>query len=89
MNTIKRTEKYDNGYIIVNVPEHKSAYNRAMKGSNESEFMAIYGTFSESGGRVYWTMTMEGEDTPEQTLSEYLDDVAALKCVAAGGKVYH
>jgi hypothetical protein len=51
--------------------------------------MAIYGIFNESGGRVYWTMTMEGEDTPEQTLSEYLDDVAALKCVAAGGRLYH
>ena len=89
MSLIKRTEEHENGYIIVNVPEHKSAYQKAMKDSKDSEFMAIYGIFNESGGRVYWTMTMEGEDTPEQTLSEYLDDVAALKCVAAGGRLYH
>ena len=89
MSIIKRTEKYEDNYIIVNVPELVRKFNKAMKGSNESEFLAIYGIFSESGGRVYWTMTMEGEDTPEQTLSEYLDDVAALTCVAAGGKLYH
>jgi len=88
MNAIKRTEKYENNQIIVNVPELVGKYNKAMKDSNAEEFMAIFGSFSESGGRVYWSMALDG-DTQAEILSEYLDDVDALKCVAAGGTIYH
>jgi hypothetical protein len=88
MSTIKRTEKYENNQIIVNVPELVGKYNKAMKGSNAEEFMAIFGSFTMSGGRVYWSMALEG-DTQDEITSEYLDDVEALECVAAGGKLYH